>query len=123
MGIAITTLSAIAGALTVFLTLYMKIRKITKENEKNKKEMLAGVLQDAKEMDDTLKAKLESRIEAMKAELKNLELNINKDIAFVKESYKSDIKVLGDKIEDLRKQLNEQHSQLLTVLTNLINKG
>jgi len=122
MGIAITTLSAIAGALTVFLTLYMKIRKITKEHEKNKKEMLAGVLQDAKEMDDTLKAKLESRIEAMKAELKNLELNVNKDIVFLKESYKSDIKVLGDKIEDLRKQLDSQHSQLLTVLTNLINK-
>lgn len=122
MGITITTLSAIAGALTVFLTLYMKIRKIIKEHEKNKKEMLAGVLQDAKDMDDTLKAKLESRIEAMKAELKNLELNVNKDMVFLKESYKSDIKVLGDKIEDLRTQLNDQHSQLLTALTNLINK-
>ena len=117
------TLLPIAGSITVVGTAWLTIRKIAKDAAKSKKEQRAEFLQAAKEEDALLKAKLESRIEAIKAQLANLELNVNKDMAHLKETYNGEIKNLGQKIEELRSELKNQHGQLVTLLTEMVKKG
>lgn len=108
-------LSTIGGA-------WLFIRKIAKDNKVARKEQAADILQSAKEEDKLLKAKLEARIDSLETELKNLESNVAKDLAHTKEAYTAEIKNLGEKIEQIRTQLNDQHSQLLAFLTRLVEK-
>jgi glycerol-3-phosphate dehydrogenase len=115
------TLVPAAGIITVVGHSWLTIRKIAKDAAKSKKEQAADILQAAKEEDALLKAKLEARIEAVKAQLSNLELNVNKDLGHLKDSYSSELKNLGEKIENLRSELSTQHSSLLGLLTKLID--
>lgn len=111
------------GALGVAIgvaTLVVTLQKVFRNFRKERDEYAAKILQTAKEEDSLLKAKLEARIEKIDAQLKNLELNINKDITHLKETYSTEIKVLGEKIETLRDELRNQHSQMVTLLSKLI---
>lgn len=100
----------------------LTIQKIGKNLQRSKEAYADEILKEAKEEIALLKAKLESRIEATRSELKSLEFNISKDISHIKEAYTSEIKNLGEKIELIREQLNAQHTQLLEFLTKLIEK-
>jgi hypothetical protein len=118
-----SNLIAISTAITTVGGAWLVVRKIAKDAHRVRKEHDSEILAEAKEADVLLKSKLEARIEVVRAELKNLEFNMNKDLEHVKENQKSEIKVLGEKIELLREQLNSQHSQLIVFLTKLIDKG
>lgn len=82
----------------------------------------AKVLQEAKESISAVKADLDSDIEALKTEVQTLKDSTASDLAHVKEIHSSEIKNLAEKIENLRTQLNEHHSQLVTFLTRLVEK-
>jgi len=107
--------SAIGGA-------YLTVRKIAKDAANARKEHERDFLRLAKEEDTLMKAKLEARIEGIRAELKNLELSVNKDLGHMKDAYSSEMKNLGEKIELLREELRSQHSGILTLLSKLVNK-
>lgn len=115
------TLLPLAATVTTLGGAYLTIRKIAKDRDKSKKEQEKEFLSKAKEEDSLLKAKLEARIESIKAQLSNLEFNVNKDVTHLKETYGSELKNLGEKIENLRTELSNQHSSLLTLLTKLID--
>jgi CII-binding regulator of phage lambda lysogenization HflD len=108
------------AVITTISGLVLTIQKIVKNAKKDRDEHAAKILQAAKEDDNLLKAKLEARIEKIDAQVKNLELNINKDIANLKDVYSAEIKGLGEKIEVLREELRLQHSQMITLLTKLV---
>lgn len=108
------------GAMIAMGTLILTIQKISKNFKKEREEHAAKILQHAKEEDALVKAKLEARIEKALAELKNLELSVNKDINHIKESYGNEIKNLGEKIESLRSDLRNQHAQLVDLLSEMI---
>lgn len=95
-------------------------QKIAKEARKSRKEDAAAILQAAKEEDSLMKSKLEARIEKVDLQLKSLEFSVNKDIAHLKETYNTEIKNLGLKIEELRSELRSTHGQLVQLLTTLI---
>jgi len=111
------------GLLIAVSGLILTWQKIVKNAKKEREEHSAKILQVAKEDDAILKAKLEARIEKIDAQLKNLELNINKDIIYIKEAYNAELKNLGSKIESLREDLSSQHSSLLALLTKLVEKN
>ena len=117
------TLLPVAGTITVVGTAWLTIRKIAHDAEKSKKHQAAEILQAAKEEDALLKAKLDAKIETLKAQLANLELNVNKDMEHLRETYNNEIRVLGQKIEELRSELKNQHGQLVTLLTEMIKKA
>lgn len=117
-----SNLIPLAATITTLGGAWLTVRKIAKDLAKSKKEQAKEILQAAKEEDTLLKTKLEARIEGIKAELKNLEFNVNKDISFLKESHSNEIKNLGERIESLRDELKSQHGQLLTLLTKLIDQ-
>ncbi len=112
------------GALGIAMgvvTLVVTLQKVFKNFRKERDEYAAKILQVAKEEDSILKAKLEARIEKIDLSLKNLEFNVNKDITHLKETYSAEIKVLGEKIETLRDELRNQHSQMVTLISKLID--
>jgi hypothetical protein len=111
------------GLVVAVSGLVLTWQKIVKNAKRDREEHAARILQAAKEEDSLLKAKLEARIEKFGAELKNLEFNINKDISHVRESYNTELKNLGEKIENLRTELSNQHSSLLALLTKLVDKN
>jgi uncharacterized membrane protein len=115
-----TAISAGLAALVTISGLILSWQKIVKNAKKEREEQAAKILQAAKEEDALLKAKLEARVEKIDLQLKTLELNVNKDIGHLKETYAAEIKVLGEKIEALRDELRDQHSQMVTLLSKLI---
>lgn len=112
-----------AGIITTIGGAYMTVRKIARDAEKRKKEQVAEILHAAKEEDALVVAKLEAKIIALQTELSNLEANVNKDMDHLRETYNGEIRVLGEKIEDLRSDLKNQHGQLVQLLTEMIKKN
>lgn len=113
------------GALGVAIgvaTLIVTVQKVFKNLRKEREEYAAKLMQSAKEDDALLKAKLEARIEKIDAQVKTLELSVSKDMAHLKETYSSEIKNLGEKIEALRDELRSQHSGLIELLTKIVGK-
>ena len=111
------------GGLIALATLILTMQKISKNFKKDRDEHAAKILQAAKEEDSLIKAKLEARIEKVGADLKNFELNVNKDINHLRETYNGEIKNLGNKIEDLRSELKNQHGQLVQLLSEMIKSS
>lgn len=115
------TITIPLAVITTISGLVLTWQKISKNAKKDRDEHAAKILQSAKEDDSLLKAKLEARIEKIDLSLKNLEFNVNKDITHLKETYSAEIKVLGEKIETLRDELRNQHSQMVALLSKLID--
>jgi CII-binding regulator of phage lambda lysogenization HflD len=109
------------GSIVVLSGLIYTWQKIAREARKSRKEDSAAILQQAKEEDALMKSKLEARIEKIDLQLASLELNVNKDITHLKDTYNSEIRNLGKKIEDLRDEVRATHGQLVQLLTTLID--
>ena len=118
----VSNLIPIATTITVLGGAYLTVRKIAKDAEKSKKHQAAEVLQSAKEEDALIKSKLEARIELIKVELANIKFNIAKDFDHLKETHNKEIENLGLKVEAIRTEFRDSHSQLVQLLTKIINK-
>jgi hypothetical protein len=96
--------------------------KISRDMRKDRELEAAKVLKSAQEEDAKLRLEFEAKIQIVQAELDNVKHDVEKDFAHVKETYNGALANLGQKIEELREQLNLQHSQLLSFLTKLVEK-
>ena len=120
--ITMTTLMSIASAVSVIGGAWLMIRKIAKDAERSKKNHAAIILQSAKEADSLMKIKLETKIHDLEAEFKNYQENIEKDIEHLKSTYNNEIKNLGEKIENLRDEVNNHHSQIIGLLSKMLDR-
>ncbi len=119
----ITTLMSVAAATTALGGAWLTIRKIAKDNDRRKKQYTAEILQSAKEADQSLKVRLESKVHELEIQLRTLKENVDKDITHLRETYNGEIKFLGQKIEELRSEVRNQHAQLVQLLTKMIDKN
>lgn len=113
------------GALGIAIgvaTLVVTLQKVFKNFRKEREEYAAKIIQSAKEDDQAIKLKLEAKIEALSTKINNLEASVNKDMAHLKDTYTSEIKNLGEKIENLRDELRQQHSGLIELLSKIVGK-
>jgi len=101
-------------------TLVVTLQKVVKNFKKDREEHAAKILQEAKEEDNLLRIRLEAKITEIDAKVKNLETSVNKDIKHLQDVYSAEIKSLGEKIEVLRDELRDQHSQMVALLTKLV---
>lgn len=131
--IEFSTILAIAGAITVVGGAWLTVRKISKDYEKQGELEAAKILQTAKEEASKVKALLvsdralmlqsiEIKIENVQANLDTHKSSVAKDLSHIRETYNGEIRNLGIKIEDLRAELRNQHSQLVALLTKMISK-
>lgn len=112
------------GALGIAMgvaTLTVTLQKVFKNFRKERDEYAARILQTAKEEDNLVKTKMEARFAEIETKVRTLEISVEKDISHLKETYSAEIKVLGEKIELLRDELRNQHSQMVTLLSKLID--
>jgi phage host-nuclease inhibitor protein Gam len=115
-----TNLMPLAVAITTVGTAWLTIKKIARDAEKTKKEQAAEIIQEAKEADASMRLKMEAKYHDLELKVKNLETSVEKDISHLKETYNNEIKNLGQKIEELRSELRNQHGQLVQLLTEMV---
>ncbi|HXN74907.1 MAG TPA: hypothetical protein VN855_00260 [Candidatus Acidoferrum sp.] len=118
----ITAVMGIAAAITGLGGAWLTIRKVFKDLEKQRSHRDAAILQEAKEADALLKSRLENKIHELESQLKVFKEGNDKDLAHLKETYSSEIKFLGQKIEELRSEVRNQHSQLVQLLSKMLDK-
>lgn len=105
------------------------------KNFRHDKELFeATILQKAKEAVSAAEAKLladrqillttlESRIDSVEADLEAHRREVVKDLGHIRETYNGEIRNLGEKIEGLRRELRDQHGQLVGLLSEMIKKS
>jgi predicted RNase H-like nuclease (RuvC/YqgF family) len=130
--IEIGSILAIATGITTVCGAILAIKKLNDKAKKERKAEAAAILQSAKENDakiqaawaakrELLYAELDGKIESVKKDLENLRENVEKDMDHMKTTYNGELRNLGDKIEDLRTDLRNQHSQLVELLTAIVS--
>lgn len=120
--VTMSALMGLAGAITVLGGAWMTLRKVSKELHSSKERQQAKVLQAAKEADALLKLELNSKIKELEIKLADLKDDVEKDMVHLKETYNGELRFLGQKIEELRKEVHDQHSQLVSLLMKMIDK-
>lgn len=118
--ISIGTLVALAGVVTAIGGAWLTVRKIQKDHNDEKELVAAKILSEAKEQDALIRAELEARMSALQIQVETLESSVNKDLEHIRQTYNGEIRNLGQKIEDLRSELRNQHGQLVGLLTKMI---
>lgn len=130
--IELSTILALAGAVSAVGGAWITIRKINSDSKKQRDLEAAKILQSAKEEINRLKAdikndralkmaELESQISEVQKNLDSHKEVIEKDLQHIRETYNGEIRNLGQKIEELRSELRNQHGQLVGLLTKMID--
>jgi hypothetical protein len=111
----------IAGIITTVIGGIYSLIKINRELKKIKSLESLQIIEEAEKLDHILKEKMETRINLLEIQLQNLEASINKDLENIKDNHAIELKNLSERIELLRDDLHNQHSQILSLLTKLVN--
>lgn len=114
---------ALSGAVTVIGGAWLTVRKIAKDAELQKKEQSAAILQSAKEEIALKEKDLTAKLQALDTRIETLETSVEKDLQHLRETYNSEIRNLGQKIEDLRSELRNQHTSMVALLTKMIDSS
>jgi chromosome segregation ATPase len=114
------SLMTFVGAIVTLGTALHIVQKIVRNWRKAKEESSAKILQAAKEEISLAKMKLEARIKDVESDLENLRISLSKDLEHAKEQYSIELKNLGEKIEETRKELRYHHTQILQLLTKMV---
>lgn len=129
----ISSIVGLSGAFSVVSGAWLKLRKIQAARKEAKELEKAVILQEAKESAHKHKVALEAQIASLEKDLEvkfhslsekihAVEESLGKDLAHVKESYTSEVKFLGSKIEELKDDLRLQMGQIVTLVSKLIEK-
>lgn len=110
------------GVVSAIATAWYTILEVKKQLHKAKKAAAEEILEEAKEQTELVKIKLESKINSLEYEIHSLKSNLEKDIANLKENHSLELKNLSERVELLRTDLQTQHSQILNLLAQLVNK-
>lgn len=120
--LSITTITTIATFISVVGGALLTIRRIASNYEKSKRSHAASIIQLAKEADNLIKTELNIKIHNLELKVKNHKESTDKDLLHLKETYNNEIKFLGQKIEELRNELLQQHSGIVQLLSKLVDK-
>jgi len=127
----LSTILGTAGAITAIGGAWLTLRKIQKDTRKERDLEAARIIHTAKEeiakakvdvfnSREIAKREIDARLEALEVDLKNHKDSVDKDLQHIRETYNGEIRNLGQKIEDLRSELRNQHGQLVQLLTKMI---
>lgn len=114
---------AVAGAFTAIGGAWITIRKIQKDADSQKKNHGLEILTAAKNEISLLDKEIQARLNALDSRMDTLESSVDKDLQHLRETYNGEIRNLGQKIEDLRSELRNQHTQMVSLLTKMIDNS
>ncbi len=116
-----TTIESIGGAVTALSGIYATVRHFSLSFKIKKEQERKAILDKATEELTKVKTELEDKIKVLEIELQNQKQNMSRDISHMKEIYNTEIKTLANKIDELKKDLADQHSSMVALLTKLVN--
>ncbi len=116
------TILAATAVLTTVGGAWATVRKSITSFNKRRAIYRQSILDQAKQEMNLVKQGLEAKIKEVEIELENQKEAVSKDIGHMKFTYNSEIKMLGQRIEELRQDLLSQHSSLVSLLTKLVDK-
>jgi predicted nucleic acid-binding Zn-ribbon protein len=116
-----SNLMTIVGSVLTVATAIAAVQKVLKNIQKSREEHNAKILQAAKEEISAAKRKLEGRIIALELDVEHLRDSVSKDLVRAQESYSEALKSVEEKIKDARQELRDHHSQILQLLSALID--
>ena len=116
-----TAVGILAGAVTAFGGLYTGARALMAASRRRKAEYRQGILDEAHIELSRVEVSMQEQVRVLTVELQNQKESISRDMDHMKEVYSSELKVLGEKIENLRQDLAAQHSGMVALLTKLVD--
>lgn len=114
---------SLAGIVTAVGGAWLTVRKIQKDKEQQREAFKASILAEAEESFKLKEKDLQAKIEAAEGRLDSLKESVEKDLSHLRETYNGEIKNLAIKIEDLRSELRNQHTQMVSLLTKMIDNS
>lgn len=115
------TPEAVAAIATVIGSVYTGAKYLIRASKIKKEAYRQSILKQAKEELDKVEKEFKQKLEAIKIELEAQKISVSRDLGHLKEVYGAEIKVLGEKIENLREDLSQQHQALVGLLTKLVS--
>lgn len=120
MELTVEMILTVAGAISVVGGAWLTFRKIQKDAKEREDSAQAKVLAEATRLMDIRDTTFMAEIKAVNERIDNHQDSVEKDFAHIRETYNGEIRNLGQKIEDLRSELRNQHGSLVHLLTKLI---
>lgn len=121
MTLDLNTILGYAGAITALGGAYHTIQRILANYKVKKEAYRQQILDEATDQLNAAVTTLENKIKQVEDELAWQKESVARDLTVMKDSYNAEIKVLGQKLEELRQDLISQHSQLVGLLTKLVD--
>ena len=120
MGIDLGVLAAVVGVIPAIGAIYGGVTHLTRKAAFKRETYRQSIIDQAKLEADKIKEELDEKISRLEMKFKNQRESVQKDLSYMKEDYTNDIKLLGEKIQELRSDLSVQHQSLLQLLTKLV---
>jgi len=121
MTISNDTIVAATGAIAALGTVWAIIQGISHGLKRRKAAYRQAIIDEAKAEMELVKLLLEEKIRKLEVELETQKQSVQREMAHMGELYNAEIKVLGEKIENLRIDLQAQHANLVGLLTRLVD--
>jgi predicted RNase H-like nuclease (RuvC/YqgF family) len=116
----VSAAEAIGGAATAIGSTWAAIKHIQYNKKFKKEKERQEILSKASEEMAKIEVKLNVRINQLEIELEAQKLSVSTEFVHVKDTYNSEIRVLGQRIQELRQDLADQHSSMIQLLTRLV---
>lgn len=114
-------IEASSGIVAIVGGLYTGIRRLRSSSKAKKIQEREEILLKAMEGADKIREELETKIKIIEMELKNQKESMSKELHAMRDSYNSEIRILGQRIQELKEDLSQQHQSLVGLLTTLVN--
>ena len=114
-------LAGATGFITVIGAAYTTIKKWILHSKNQKEQYKQDIMKQVRSEANKIRVELEEKIEKVEVELETQKESIYKDLGFLKDSHNAEIRNLSGKIQELRDDLQTQHSQLVALLTRLVD--
>ena len=111
------------GALTALGTAWLTLAKISKAHHDAKALAKAEILQAAKEEVAMLKREIEAKFMLIENKIEQVKESTEQDFEHLKETHGNEMDNLSEKLELLRDDLKNQHSQIMALMGNLLDRS
>ena len=119
---SISDIETVASTLVAAGAIYSGIKRFLGASRRKKMAYRESILDEAKNQAGAMKAELEAKIKAAMDEIENVKISVENDLSSLKNSHTIELKNLGDKVQLLREELQDQSRGILALLTKLVDK-
>ena len=114
-------IEAIGTALAAIYPIFIGFRHFLGSFRKKREAHRDSILKQAGDEMNRIKEDLEGKIQVLRDELDTQKDKVSTELSHMKEIYGAEIKALGEKIENLRQDISQQHQSLVNLLTKLVD--